>query len=404
MSRAKTEFKIQRPLGSGGFGTTFLVTHLLDQKDYALKVVEIPRDTHEEERKKIMREVELLSSLQCSNVVRYNSAWVEEGVPRDFGMETNGSDDEFSSSSSSSLSSSSRRGACLCVCDKCKGAYKDWEIGFEKWGLLDAVLQPLNLCQNCYLDEIPSAHREAAEGSLREKKVEEVGEFLFILMEYCEQSFTQQLEHLRAMDSDDDRESGLWALFADCITGLSHLHSLGVIHRDIKTSNIFVREGVGKLGDLGLATQGNNAEGSSGSGGAGDEGSKSTDIGTYLYVAPEVSTGRYTTSCDIYSLGVVLLEMFSIFSTAMERVSVLTDLRRGFVKSAAVPENALHLILRMTNQDERLRPTCKDILQELVVHNSLVKPSYDQLSAVVENQHNELERLRALLDHHGVAY
>ena len=176
LSRAKSEFKIQKPLGSGGFGTTFLVTNLLDQKDYALKVVEIARNTPEQERRKVMREVELLSSLQSNNVVRYNSAWVEEGVPRDFSLEDGESDSGDFSSTTTSRSSSS------CVCDKCKSEYADWEIGFEKWGLLDSVLQPLNLCRQCYLNEIPSDHREAAKESLREK-LEEETEFLFILME-----------------------------------------------------------------------------------------------------------------------------------------------------------------------------------------------------------------------------
>ena len=96
--------------------------------------------------------------------------------------------------------------------------------------------------------------------------------------------------------------------------------------------------------------------------------------------------------------------MFSTFSTAMERVSVLQELRRGFVKSAAVPVKTRHLILRMTNADENQRPTCEVILQELVIHKILVKPSYDQLSAVVMNQHSELERLQGLLDENGIQH
>jgi len=196
-SRVKQDLRIKRPLGSGGFGTTFLCAHLLDQKDYALKVVKLPKNINEGKRKKIYREVELLSSLSTSlqstqHVVRYFGAWVEEGLAKDFGLEgIDGTDSEGGFSSSAGLSSSSAEIGSLveqdtCTCDKCKTNYIDWEIGLEQWGLLDQVLQPLNLCQNCYLHSIPSDQRAAAEGSLREKKTEAVSEFLFILMEYCE--------------------------------------------------------------------------------------------------------------------------------------------------------------------------------------------------------------------------
>lgn len=47
-------------------------------------------------------------------------------------------------------------------------------------------------------------------------------------------------------------------------------------------------------------------------------------IGTRLYMAPELREGlRYSYPIDVYALGVILLELFSIFCTQQERVTVI---------------------------------------------------------------------------------
>ncbi|GMI33867.1 hypothetical protein TrCOL_g13228 [Triparma columacea] len=401
-----------RKLGSGAFGTTFLCKNNIDQKEYALKVVKIARNTTPEQRRKVMREVELLSSLQSTNVVRYYGAWVEEGLDLEIdGLEGGGIDGEESSneggifSMSNSFSGSSREAELNdCVCDKCQKNYNDWEISLEQWGLLDAVLQPLNLCQKCYLKSIPEDQMATAAGSLREKKASETtGEFLFILMEYCEQEF------MTGLKQRGRGNTGLWSMFAECVVGLNHLHREGVIHRDIKCHNIFVRDGTVKLGDLGLATQGSVGGGDGNSAGLegsrdGLDGSKSTDVGTFIYTAPEVETGHYTSACDIYSLGVVLVEIFVRFKTASERVSVLQNLRAGFIRSDAMPPEARNLALRMTNSDAKLRPSCDQILRELILHKYWERPTYEQFSTIVENLHGEVERLRGLLEENGIEF
>jgi hypothetical protein len=89
---------------------------------------------------------------------------------------------------------------------------------------------------------------------------------------------------------------------------LEHAHSRGVVHRDVKPSNIICPDsnedgaGVAKLTDFGIALMA-----------GGDVLTRTGDImGTLAYMAPEQAAGRGATgAADVYALGVVLYEGLS---------------------------------------------------------------------------------------------
>ena len=111
------------------------------------------------------------------------------------------------------------------------------------------------------------------------------------------------------------------SLFLQTCQGVKHVHSQGLIHRDLKPNNIFIDDtGAVKVGDFGLSRE------SSDSSENGIEGELSVvaesttlcynaditaGVGTRSYASPEQMKGGtdYDSSTDIYSLGIILFEL-----------------------------------------------------------------------------------------------
>lgn len=75
VSRFQTEFDLLQCLGKGGFGVVFEVKNKLDEGNYAVKRIALPRTIGSRER--VMREVKTLANCDHQNIVRYFHSWVE---------------------------------------------------------------------------------------------------------------------------------------------------------------------------------------------------------------------------------------------------------------------------------------------------------------------------------------
>ena len=92
-------------------------------------------------------------------------------------------------------------------------------------------------------------------------------------------------------------------IFTQIIQGLSHAHEQGIVHRDIKSSNVMINErGITKLMDFGIAVSSGN-----------ERYTKTGNIlGTLEYISPEIIKGEQpSVQSDIYALGILLYEMVS---------------------------------------------------------------------------------------------
>lgn len=96
-------------------------------------------------------------------------------------------------------------------------------------------------------------------------------------------------------------EKFIWKVAYHALKGLSALHKQKILHRDIKSANIFMNKDqkMIKLGDMNVSVVSSN-------------GMAKTQTGTPYYASPEVWNEKpYSSKCDIWSLGCVLYEMTS---------------------------------------------------------------------------------------------
>ncbi|XP_045453243.1 eIF-2-alpha kinase GCN2 [Melitaea cinxia] len=408
-TRLNVEFETLAFIGRGAFGDVLKVKNKLDGRYYAIKKIKLnPKNV--ELNKKITREVKLLSRLNHENVVRYFNAWIETTTRTEV-EESNVVNKPVKKKEDSLLEVAAKLGQVEVnwsmsdapgqVIDESSGseANSDDSDDDEPW----FNISPEN--ESSFIQFEGTANSDSM--STEEASSLSLKQALYIQMEFCEKNTLRQAidnglyqEHFRA-----------WRLFREVLEGLTHVHQKGMIHRDLKPVNIFLDSSDHvKIGDFGLATKVYTdllTEDKNRVSQDDQNGLLTGKVGTALYVAPELQQSAskviYNQKVDIYSLGIILFEMFNPpFNTGTERYTVLSNLRK---KEIIMPqefeseENAkkIHVIRWLLDHDAGRRPTGAELLSSEHVPRAVPEGALSSLLAHTLSQRAS-RRYQRLID------
>jgi len=333
-NKYRTNFVQIKLLGQGAYGSVYKVFHKYEKKFYAIKKIFITKDIIKENYD-IFKEIQVYSDLNNENIVRYFGSWV---------------DIDFES-------------------------IIEYNTQIDKKGL-DGL--------NIYDD--------------LEKYIDYICPILFIQMEICDFTLKDYLLTYSISDNYKDKIN----IISQIINGLEYLETKNIIHRDIKPDNIFLIEISEpenkykvKLGDFGLCKKYfdknnfNKIEVESDlvppvkytsnlinicdslldinlltSKQIDILNFMSSDIGTGIYRAPEIDSKNYDYKIDIYSLGIIVLELFGNFTTWSEKIMLLKNFRNDnnlkvfdFIKN----EKIINIIIKTLDINPILRPNIQNL-------------------------------------------
>lgn len=196
---------------------------------------------------------------------------------------------------------------------------------------------------------------------------------LVIVMEHCEGGDLRQLVKTKSKAGCHFPENQIMHWFVQCARALSYIHAQKILHRDLKTSNIFLSNiTTVKLGDFGISRVLDTTTEAA-----------VTVVGTPYYMSPEVCRSEpYNFKSDVWALGCVLYEL-CMLKHAFESKSLL-----GLVYKIVsdhydpVPDfysaNLNELIRRLLAKKPDSRPTLVEVLEDpyiATVEDGTLEPS-----------------------------
>ena len=181
---------------------------------------------------------------------------------------------------------------------------------------------------------------------------------LNIVTEYADDGdLNQKIEKSKQKKSPFTEKEIINYLIQICLA-LNHIHKKKIIHRDLKSGNIFLTKGgLVKLGDFGISKGFKNTW----------EKAKSK-VGTPYYLSPEIINNKpYDSKSDIWALGVMLYEMmtFKMPFNANSLPALSLKILRGIYQqpSSYYSKDLINLVKQCLTLEPKKRPSAEIILK-----------------------------------------
>ena len=223
--------------------------------------------------------------------------------------------------------------------------------------------------------------------SYKEAFFDEKDRTLCIVMEFADNGDLYQkiVEHKKKAMFFEETE--IWRIFIQLVNGLKALHDLKILHRDLKSANVFLyKNGDAKIGDLNVSK-------------VTSAGIGHTQTGTPYYASPEVWKDHpYDNKSDIWSLGCVLYEMITLKPPF--RAQDMEGLYKRVIKGQynKIPDrfsNELFKIVQFLLQvNPMMRPSCDQILNHPIVQKRI--EYFKSFSLNRENSNNNTGLLKTI--------
>ena len=226
--------------------------------------------------------------------------------------------------------------------------------------------------------------------SYKEAFFDEKDSSLGIVMEYADKGDLFQLITERKKTKNYFTEQEVWKIFIQLLNGLKALHDFKILHRDIKSANVFLfKGGICKLGDLNVSK-------------VARKGLGYTQTGTPYYASPEVWEEKpYDSKSDVWSLGCVMYEMITLRPPfqAKSMEELYKKVMRGNYPRIPTKysEDLSDAIKLMIQVEAGARPSCEELLKMPMITKRIEFFNNNKDIDITEEQNESINKKFELL-------
>ncbi|CAD8159337.1 unnamed protein product [Paramecium pentaurelia] len=190
----------------------------------------------------------------------------------------------------------------------------------------------------------------------------EQNQIIYIFMEKCIENLEQKLQKMK-------KENQIFSIYQvlhiskQVCKGYKEIMKKNIIHRDMKPENILIGEdGYYKISDYGLSKTLNDVESLL----------KQTQLGTPLFVSPQVISGNYSNKADLFSFGLTIY--YITFQQPIFQIKSIGDLEKEFNRI----KNGIKLPIIKNEGDQNSKNNLEYLLKMTIQYEEDDRMSWDQ--------------------------